>query len=62
MEPVVEGVLKERPEWAINTCKVQVDPIIENDIHDSYRTVVRWLERAGSTVQPVGQLDNDNCC
>nr|WP_241430267.1 SWIM zinc finger family protein [Halococcus salifodinae] len=57
IEPVVEAVIEERPQWAISTCKSQGEPIIENGQHDSYATAVRWLRRAGQAAQAADELD-----
>ena len=57
IEPVVEAVIEERPEWTITTCKSQAEPIIENGQHDSYATAVRWLRRAGQAAQSADELD-----
>lgn len=57
VEPVVEAVLKERPQWAISACKDQAEPIIEQGQHDSYRTAVRWLERAGKAARAAGEVN-----
>ncbi|MFP9193716.1 SWIM zinc finger domain-containing protein [Natrialbaceae archaeon A-CW1-1] len=57
VEPVVEAVLDERPQWAISVCKEQAEPIIEQGKHDSYRTAVHWLERAGKAARASGELD-----
>lgn len=57
VEPVVDAVLEERPEWAIGTCKSQAEPIIENGNHDSYETAVRWLRRAGTAARAADALD-----
>ena len=57
VEPVVEEVLDERPDWAIGACKQQAEPIIEQGQHDSYRTAVRWLEHAGRAARASGELD-----
>ncbi|MFT4890660.1 MAG: putative Zn finger protein [Halobacteriales archaeon] len=57
VEPVVESVLEERPQWAIDACKQQAEPIIEQGKHDSYRTAVRWLERAGKAARASDDLD-----
>lgn len=57
VEPVVEAVLEERPQWAISACKAQAEPIIEQGKHDSYRTAVRWLERAGKAARAADELD-----
>jgi uncharacterized Zn finger protein len=56
-EPVVEAVKEERPQWTISTCKSQAEPIIENGQHDSYKTAVRWLRRAGQAAQADDELD-----
>ena len=58
IEPVVEAVVKERPQWAISTCKSQAEPIIEAGQHDSYKTAVRWLRRAGQAAQAADELDD----
>jgi uncharacterized Zn finger protein len=57
IEPVVEAVVKERPQWVISTCKSQAEPIIEAGQHDSYKTAVRWLRRAGQAAQAADELD-----
>jgi len=57
LEPVVEAVLEARPEWAIETCKSQAEPIIETGKHDNYETAVRWLRRAGEAARVADNLD-----
>lgn len=57
IEPVVEALIEERPQWVIRTCKSQAEPIVEQGQHDSYRTAVRWLRRAGKAAQAAGELD-----
>jgi len=57
IEPVVEAVIEERPQWVITTCKSQAEPIIENGQHDSYATAVRWLRRAGKAARAADELD-----
>jgi uncharacterized Zn finger protein len=57
IEPVVEAVIEERPQWAISTCKSQAEPIIEDGQHDSYETAVRWLRRAGTAAKAADELD-----
>lgn len=57
VEPVVEAAIEERPHWAIRACKEQAEPIIEQGKHDSYRTAVRWLERAGKAARAAGELE-----
>lgn len=56
IEPVVEAVIEERPDWVISTCKAQAEPIVEQGKHDSYETAVRWLRRAGEAAQAADQL------
>lgn len=51
IKSVVETVAEQRPEWVIDACKAQAEPIIETGQHDRYRTAVRWLERAGTVAQ-----------
>src|SRR5699024_2262632 len=57
IEPIVEAVVKERPQWVISTCKSQAEPIIEAGQHDSYKTAVRWLRRAGQAAKAADELD-----
>lgn len=57
VEPVVDAVVEERPEWAIRTCKSHAEPIIENGKYDSYETAVRWLRRAGKAARAADDLD-----
>lgn len=56
VEPVVDGVVEARPEWALEICKSQAEPIIENGKHDSYETAVRWLRRAGNASRAADEL------
>jgi uncharacterized Zn finger protein len=57
IEPVVKAITEERPQWVIDTCKSQAEPIIEQGQHDSYRTAVRWLRRAGEAARAADELD-----
>ncbi|MEF8864047.1 MAG: SWIM zinc finger domain-containing protein [Haloarculaceae archaeon] len=57
IEPVVEAVTEERPQWVIDTCRSQAEPIIEQGQHDSYRTAVRWLGRAGEAARAADELE-----
>jgi len=57
IEPVVEAVIEERPQWVMRICKSQAEPIIEQGQYDSYRTAVRWLKRAGEASQTADELD-----
>ncbi|MEF8783935.1 MAG: SWIM zinc finger family protein [Haloarculaceae archaeon] len=57
IEPVVEAVIEERPQWVIETCKSQAEPIVEQGKHDSYDTAVRWLGRAGEAAQVADELE-----
>lgn len=57
IETVVTAVKTEHPQWVISTCKSQAEPIIEQGKHDSYRTAVRWLRRAGQAAQAANELD-----
>lgn len=55
IDPVVEAVTEERPQWVISTCKSQAKPIVEQGQHDSYRTAVRWLRRAGEAARAADE-------
>jgi len=57
IEPVVEAVIEERPDWVVKTCKAQTEPIVEQGKHDSYETAVRWLRRAGEAAQAADELE-----
>ena len=58
VEPVVEAVWDERPEWAIASCKDQAEPIIEEGHSDRYRDAVQWLRYAGQAAQVTGELES----
>lgn len=57
IEPVVDAVIEERPQWVIKTSKSQAEPIVEQGQHDSYQTAVRWLRRAGEAARAADELD-----
>jgi uncharacterized Zn finger protein len=57
VEPVVEAVWDDRPEWTIAACKDQAEPIIEDGQSDRYRHAVQWLRYAGKAAQAAGDLD-----
>jgi uncharacterized Zn finger protein len=57
VEPVVEAVWEDRPEWTIEVCKDQAEPIIEQGESDRYRHAVQWLRYAGKAAQATGELD-----
>lgn len=58
LERVVSEVWEDRPDWAIDVCKEQVAPIIENGQSDRYQEAVDWLETAGRAAQTAGKLDD----
>ena len=57
VEPVVEAVWDDRPEWTIAACKDQAEPIIEDGQSDRYRHAVQWLRYAGKAARAAGDLD-----
>ncbi|OYR63226.1 hypothetical protein DJ83_03215 [Halorubrum ezzemoulense] len=57
VEPVVEEVWDEHPDWTIDACKEQAKPIIEEGQSQRYRHAVQWLETAGKAARVVGKLD-----
>jgi uncharacterized Zn finger protein len=57
VEPVVEAVWDEQPQWTINACKEQVEPIIEEGQSQRYRQTVKWLETAGKAADAADELD-----
>jgi uncharacterized Zn finger protein len=58
LERVVSEVWEDRPDWAIDICKQQAEPIIENGQSDRYQEAVDWLETAGRAAQTAGRLDD----
>jgi len=56
VEPVVEAVWDDRPEWTIAACKDQAEPIIEEGQSDRYRHAVQWLRYAGKAAQAGDDL------
>src|SRR5699024_2223479 len=57
VEPVVEAVWDERPQWTIDACKEQAEPIIEEGQSQRYRHAVDWIETAGTAAETAGDLD-----
>jgi uncharacterized Zn finger protein len=57
VKPVVEAVWEEHPQWTIDACKEQAEPIIEEGQSQRYQDAVDWLEDAGKTAQASGNLD-----
>jgi uncharacterized Zn finger protein len=57
VEPVVEAVWADRPQWTIDACKEQAEPIIEEGQSQRYRHAVDWLETAGNAAEAAGDLD-----
>ncbi len=58
LERVVSEVREDRPDWAIDVCKEQAEPIIENGQSDRYQEAVDWLETARRAAQAAGKLDD----
>ena len=57
VEPVADAVYEERPQWTIDACKAQAEPIIEEGKSQRYRHAVDWLETAGNAADAAGELD-----
>lgn len=54
---VTEEVWNEYPQWTIDACKAQAEPIIEEGRSKQYRQAVQWLETAGKAAQAADELD-----
>lgn len=57
VEPVADAVWDERPQWTIDACKAQAEPIIKEGKSQRYRHAVDWLETAGNAADAAGELD-----
>jgi uncharacterized Zn finger protein len=57
VEPVADAVFEERPQWTIDACKAQAEPIIEEGDLQQYRHTADWLETAGKAANAAGELD-----
>ena len=57
VEPVTEAVFEEHPQWTIEACKHQAEPIIEEGKSQRYRHAVQWLETAGKAAAAAEELD-----
>ena len=57
VEPVADTVWDKRPQWTIDACKAQAEPIIEKGQSQRYRHAVDWLETAGNAAGAAGELD-----
>jgi len=58
VEPVAEAVWEDHPQWTIDACKEQAEPIIEEGQSQRYRHAVDWLETAGKAAEIAGELDD----
>jgi uncharacterized Zn finger protein len=52
---VVDVAVKERPQWAIEACKKQAEPIMDRGKSQSYQAAAGWLARARQAYQELGQ-------
>jgi len=57
VEPVVEAVWEDHPQWTTDACKEQAEPIIEEGQSQRYRHAVNWLEIAGKAAVAAGELN-----
>lgn len=57
VEPVADTVWDKRPQWTIDACKAQAEPIIEEGESQRYRHAVDWLATAGKAANAAGELD-----
>ena len=67
VKQVAEEVWNEYPQWTIDACKAQAEPIIEEKAQakpiieegrsKQYRQTVQWLETAGKAAQTADELD-----
>ena len=58
VEPVADAVFEEYPQWTIDACKAQAEPIIEEGKSQRYRHAVDWLETAGNAADAADELDD----
>ena len=57
VEPVAEAVWADHPQWTIDACKEQAEPIIDEGQSQRYRHAVDWLEIAGKAAEAAGEFD-----
>ena len=57
VKSVADDVYEEHPQWTIDACKAQAEPIIEEGKSQRYRHAVDWLEIAGNAADAAGELD-----
>jgi uncharacterized Zn finger protein len=57
VKPVVEAAFEERPQWTLDACTAQAEPIIQGGNSQKYRHAVQWLETAGKAAHAAGELD-----
>jgi Uncharacterized conserved protein len=57
VELVADAVWDEHPQWTIDACKAQAEPIIEQGQSQQYRHAVDWLETAGNAAAATGEFD-----
>ena len=57
VKSVADDVYEKHPQWTIDACKAQAEPIIEEGKSQQYRHAVDWLETAGNAADAAGELD-----
>jgi len=57
VKSVADDVYEEHPQWTIDACKAQAEPIIEEGKSQRYRHAVDWLEIAGNAADAADELD-----
>ncbi|MBI3977407.1 MAG: SWIM zinc finger domain-containing protein [Chloroflexi bacterium] len=55
VERVVDAAVQSRPDWVIQTCLRQAEPIMDGGKSQRYEHAVRWLEKAGAASRAAGR-------
>ncbi|WP_324665827.1 SWIM zinc finger family protein [Haloarcula sediminis] len=57
VKPVAEAVWENRPQWTIDMCKQQAEPIIKKGQSQQYQNAVDWLDIASKAADAAGEID-----
>ena len=55
VEQVVDAALTARPEWAIQACREQAEPIMDGGKAQYYHAAANWLAKARTAYRALGQ-------
>jgi uncharacterized Zn finger protein len=58
VEKVVDAAIETHPDWCIQACKAQAEPIMDQGKSKHYHHAARWLEKAKTAYMAAGCEDD----